>query len=674
MTTKVEEKKKFSFKDLGKIISEYTVKSMKWLDAHPVRMTVIVSMVMCLIVEILARRSLWEAGLFAVTNTLIFMYDSLIIFSILSISLLIPKRKVALLLGVILWLGLGITNFVILGFRVTPFEAADFSMVKAALTMISIYMKWWQVALILLGFAIAITLIVLVFIKTKTEKINWKKSISAFIIGLVLLLLATVLGRATGILAVKFSNPTDANNKYGFAYCFSCSILDRGIGKPKDYSEEIMSDLAEKLEGESNDKTADITPNIIFVQLESFWDIKNMNNVTCSENPTPVFDKLLVEYPSGHLTLPSIGAGTANTEFEVISGMSLSYFGTGEYPYKTILKKSSCESICYGLKDYGYSAHALHNNSGTFYDRNQVFSSLGFDTYTSIEYMDNVERNEIGWAKDAVLTDEIVKVLKSTKGQDFVYAISVQAHGKYSTDYVSKDGDITVSGIEDEERTACMNYYVNQVKEVDDFVGALVDAVTKLDEPTMLVMYGDHLPTLEITQEELTDSTLFDVDYVIWNNFNLKADDCDVEAYQLNAYVTGLLGMDCGLLSTLHQTKADESDYQQQLELLQYDMLYGEKVVYGGVDFHIKTDLKMGTADIKVTNITQDETGVYIKGENFTPFSYAMFDGDKMETVFVDKNTLFVEKETLVAGMEVHIAQIGKDKEILSTTNSYMIS
>ena len=71
------------------------------------------------------------------------------------------------------------------------------------------------------------------------------------------------------------------------------------------------------------------------------------------------------EYSSGYYKVPSVGAGTANTEFETITGMSLHYFGPGEYPYKSILKETTCESVPYVLKNLGYSTHAVHNNEPT---------------------------------------------------------------------------------------------------------------------------------------------------------------------------------------------------------------------------------------------------------------------------------------------------------------------
>ena len=80
-------------------------------------------------------------------------------------------------------------------------------------------------------------------------------------------------------------------------------------------------------------------PNILFLQLESFFDPTLVNYLDISEDPIPNFRKLMKEYSSGYYKVPSVGAGTANTEFESITGMSLHYFGPGEYPYKSILKR-----------------------------------------------------------------------------------------------------------------------------------------------------------------------------------------------------------------------------------------------------------------------------------------------------------------------------------------------
>ena len=96
-----------------------------------------------------------------------------------------------------------------------------------------------------------------------------------------------------------------------------------------------------------------------------------------SEDPIPNFRKMMNDYSSGYFKVPSVGAGTANTEFESITGMSMRYFGPGEYPYKSILKETTCESAPYVLKGLGYGTHAIHNNEANFYGRKNVFCKSG---------------------------------------------------------------------------------------------------------------------------------------------------------------------------------------------------------------------------------------------------------------------------------------------------------
>ncbi len=111
--------------------------------------------------------------------------------------------------------------------------------------------------------------------------------------------------------------------------------------------------------------------------------------------------------------------------------MNLDFFGPGEYPYKTVLQKTACESMAFTMKELGYRTHAIHNNEATFYDRHKVFAQLGFETFTPIEYMYEVVKNPMGWCRDRVLADEILDTLELSDEQAFIYAISVQGHGKY---------------------------------------------------------------------------------------------------------------------------------------------------------------------------------------------------------------------------------------------------
>ena len=149
-----------------------------------------------------------------------------------------------------------------------------------------------------------------------------------------------------------------------------------------------------------------------------------------SEDPTPNFNRLSKDFPSGELYVPSIGGGTANVEFEVLSGMNLDFFGAGEYPYSTILQETTCETVAYNLMEQGYATTAMHNHNGKFYSRNEVYSRMGFEHFVSLEYMPYVTYTEVGWAEDTVLADEIIKAMDATEQRDFVMTITVESHGK----------------------------------------------------------------------------------------------------------------------------------------------------------------------------------------------------------------------------------------------------
>ncbi|MFR7901565.1 MAG: sulfatase-like hydrolase/transferase [Ruminococcus sp.] len=148
----------------------------------------------------------------------------------------------------------------------------------------------------------------------------------------------------------------------------------QGSVDPRDYSEQEITRIEKTEDNLPTDQGGQQRPNIhLPVQLESFFDPTLVEYLNISEDPIPNFRKLMKEYTSGYYKVPSVGAGTANTEFESITGMSLHYFGPGEYPYKSILKETTCESAPYVLKNLGYSTHAVHNNEANFYGRRSYF-------------------------------------------------------------------------------------------------------------------------------------------------------------------------------------------------------------------------------------------------------------------------------------------------------------
>ncbi|NLB23863.1 MAG: LTA synthase family protein [Clostridiales bacterium] len=271
------------------------------------------------------------------------------------------------------------------------------------------------------------------------------------------------------------------------------------------------------------------------VQLESISDPMWFKNITLSKDPIPYFRSLQEKYSSGILKVPSVGAGTANTEFEVLTGISVRSFGPGEYPYKSILLKTTVETVAYDLKGIGYSAHAIHNHRGAFYGRNLVYPNMGFDTFTSLEYMNNVVKTPRNWARDSVLTEYIMDAMKKTEKEDFVFTVSVEGHGAYPNIQVLQEPYVEVTDAPSEELKWQYEYYVNLLNSMDNFIKELTSALSQYNEKVILVLYGDHLPAIDFTEEDLLSGDMYETPYVIWSNYYLPKEEKTLYAYQLAA-------------------------------------------------------------------------------------------------------------------------------------------
>lgn len=704
----------------------------QYTEQKPLLTPAVLALSLNLLLEILGRRSVIAGLAHLLLHPYIFFINALIVFVTLMPAFLFSRRAFVYTCISAVWLILGVANCVLIGIRSSPLAAIDFGLIVSCFGIIDVYLNLFQIVLISVGILLVLIGLFRLFRVTKKQactplsRIRRIGTVTVSCVGFVLILAFSLHINA---FTTEFQDLSMAYDDYGFAYCFSVSLLDRGVDRPTAYSEESIDDILDHIGTESvtassdpgtpPPHTADM-PNVITVQLESFFDVGRLKGITFSEDPTPVFRALKEDCPSGYLTVPSIGAGTANTEFEVLTGMNLDDFGAGEYPYQTVLRQSTCESAAYNLHACGYTAHALHNNTGTFYERHRVYSMLGFETFVPLEHMTNVTCNPLGWAKDAVLTHEIRACLDSTKGADYVFAVSVQPHGKYPDDnlqtgqaaydlpalidrlFDSADEDddsrqdsvtppltddalssrpITVFGCDDPSLEAQYRYYVNQLRETDAFIGALIADLSSSDEPTVLVLYGDHLPRFEYTAADFADgSTPYQTEYVIWSNFPLELGDRDLYAYQLSAYVQSALGYDEGLISRLHRQYLAQNDptreamYLADLEMLEYDMLYGERTAWGGINPYLPTDLQYGIRPICIHDVRTVGGALYITGSHFTPFSHVQINGFPAETVFIDENTLLLPDAVLFDADRLTVVQAGADGVVLGESGVFVFT
>ncbi len=649
-------------------------------DIHRPPFYFVLAAVMTFVVECLSRRSIGDAARFLVGSPLAYLTNYGIILLTVLPALLFRKRIAGLALMSAVWTVLGVAQCIVLLSRVSPLAAIDIVIALSVITIISAYLSPFEIVLICIGLLALVAGIVLLFVRARKHPVEWKRFAIVYIASILCTAAVIAAGFAAGQLSDRFPNLAKAYNDYGFPYCFSMSVVDQGVDRPDDYGGELITDILGELPSEdavppSGDPAR--APNVILVQLESFFDVNLMEGVTFSENPVPGFTALKEQYPSGYFTIPVIGAGTVNTEFEVLTGMSVIDFGAGEYPFRTVMKDKTCETIAYDLLASGYHTHAIHNHEGSFYLRNEVYPNMGFEAFTSIEYFRDPTFNENNWAHDALLTDEILYILNSTEKSDFVFAVSVQGHGKYPDEYTPRPHDVTVTGgIENAVVLSHFNYYISQLREMDAFVTALYEAVMALEEDTVLVFYGDHLPNIVHDEGITVSSGDFQTEYLIIANYDTPhtADDRDISAYQLFPLVMEVIGNDTGVMNRFHRTYRDDPQYLTLLSALEYDSLYGQRMAYDGKTYP-PTEMVMGSRPITVSGTRIEGEYLYILGENFTTYSQVTLDGWGKETEFVDSRTLRIRdndpNRLFEKADKITVRQLSDTNEELSESPPY---
>ena len=639
------------------------------------------AMLLVLVNESLSRHSLIEGFGFITNHTGAFLYNSFIIYVILLLVFLSPRRlfmRIVMMAIVILF---GIINCIILNNRVTPFGFTDLAMIGDLLTMQNTkYFTAQQAGISLIAILIFVFLMVMLHMHSKKKTVQTKLWVRILVcaIGFASLFPVTKACQAAGVVQTYFGNLAQGYLDNGYAYGFAMSVVGRGMNEPSGYSEKAVDDIIK--DTEKGDSTlGSVKPNIIVVLLESCFDIDEYPALSYNEDPIPYFHELEKKYSTGHLTVPVVGAGTCNTEFEILTGMSCKFFGPGEYPQKTVLKKRDCESTADVIKKLGYGTHVVHNNGGNFYSRANAFSQMGFDTFTSKELLDITDYTPLNtWPTDDILVGATKDALDSTNTPDFCYTITVGTHGDYPTEKVIENPKIKVKvkGV-DQGRQNQWEYYCNMLNNMDRFLKEYTDMLEKRGEPTLLICFGDHLPTMGLQNSDVKQKDIYQTKYITWNNFGMKKQDQDLTAYQLVSEYFDRLGIHGGTMVDYNQTMTERGvsgksqKYLKNLQMLQYDLLYGDRYAYHGVDMYPASDLVMGINPVVIDNVYYYDNRLHIYGENFTPWSKVFVNGEKVNTTYESGQVLSISAKDVTDGSYLVVNQMGSNNTVFRSSNEY---
>ncbi len=310
-----------------------------------------------------------------------------------------------------------------------------------------------------------------------------------------------------------------ANGMYTQNYYYLTDLDKYMNPKPDGYNEETMQAISEKYKAESSEAVTVSTsknpivanqkkPNVIVIMSESYWDLTKLNGITLSKDIAENVHK----YQKGQLAPPAIGGGTANSEFEALTGMSLYFMGPGIIAYNAYLRTDT-PNIASVFKDNGYSTTAIHPNGGWFYNRDKVYKNFGFDTFHDVSSFDRETETKGPHISDYALTDKILDTVNSSDKPAFVFAVSMENHDPFDNKYKSFDLDVESDLLSSDEMKVVQGY-AQGLYDADQSFGQLIEALKDSDRPTLVYFFGDHAPRL---------GTLDDY-YRIYNKLGAKQD------------------------------------------------------------------------------------------------------------------------------------------------------
>lgn len=644
-----------------------TVNTIKNISKSNIIKTMIVSLILTIIIEFIKYEHIGDIINFLISYK-IFIINYSIIISTISIALWFNKKYFIIAIISTIWILLSIINRFLTNIRGIPISFADIYSISDGLSIVNRYIN-----IEIVVFTIVLIVILLIIYK-KLWKYNNKTNRADKIMSMIIILLTF-----TGIYIVEENNIfyiTNWNLKlsyetYGFPYSIINSIYSARVSKPDQYNAYNMNQIKKDINKNTINQTNIEYKNIIVIQLESFMDPNLIEGVEYNIDPISNFRKIYNNTISGDLNVPAFGGKTVRTEFEFLTGMNLDYMSIGEVPYVSSTGRKVIESITNIMEGNNYESTAIHNFQGNFYRRDEVFSNLGFSRYISMEYMKDAEIDKDIYQNDSMLFDSIMDIIELNDKNKFIYGITAGTHGPYSLNNIEDNFEIKIVRNDkniDYENIDKITDYVNRLYKLDKEIGLFIEYINSLGEDSLVVMYSDHLPSIYDTQNEDYKKDIYKAPYLIYSTKSNEKEELNLEAYQLSTCILDMIGIEGGMMNKLQATYKDNENYQKYMELVQYDILYGEKYLYDGNYTYEKSNLQLGIEEIKISDFNIENEKLTIFGSGFNQTSKIYINKKMIDTIYVDENELIADIKNIKNIKNISVNQVGQNNKSLSST------
>jgi phosphoglycerol transferase MdoB-like AlkP superfamily enzyme len=540
-------------------------------------------------IECISSLDLLERAIYLAGHLDIFLMNYILLLIITCPCLLFPKMTFVFNLFAFTLLTLTYASRISMGIRGMPLTWGDFFIVGEGLSIANKYLSLPMVTIMFVLISTGLALLTKSY--SHRLEIYHPKAVICFILLITSLNLA-IVSQAEKNEKVEEKSSIDVSEE-GIVYSLVSSYEAGADAIMENYSKDKVLPLKADLQKRFPYPVSNKNPNIIILQLESFIDPYSLKGVHYSKDPIPYMRKQLTGEWSGHVEVP--GINTARTEFEVLTGMRIAHLFPFEVPYTSkALDGRAIESVAHLLKKTkNYHTTAIHNHEASFYDRDKVYSYLGFDHFIPVEYMEHVKYSK-NWPKDDVLFPYITQTIERTPNRDLVYAVAVATHSSYDYEYENPASDIVITGEAAEETLNQVQDYIDRLEETDRFVGELIDYIENSKEPIVLIAYGDHIPALDVLTYDkgyVKDQT----PYFIFSNYVLRGKPEPVlPTYQLYTKLLNTVGIQGGIISSVHNALREDKDYFDKLDVISYDLLMGNYYITQEKNNYQVTDLKFG--------------------------------------------------------------------------------
>lgn len=515
-----------------------------------------------------------------------------IYYSLYFLGYLITNNRMANVIGC-LWISyiLGAANYFVLSFRGTPILPTDILSATTALNVAENYTYSLNSAFF--TNALLAAFLSIFYGKCKREKkMTGKRRVAVLVTVLSAGICVCGLIGQEKILEDCKVKADIWNQKRGYSrdgalasFCLNAKYLY--AEKPDGYSVDKVKEIAETYiwnEGESaslngvssrskssqsEKKETDSSsqkkkPNIIMIMNEAFSDLQVIHPIQTNQDYMPFLHSLKKNTIKGNLFVSIFGAGTCNSEFEVLTGNSMAFLPSGSIGY-TQYVKDEMPNLVQTLKAQGYTGNiAVHPYLADGWNRPTVYSLFGFEKFLSQDDFENPEmiRKYISDKEDY---KKLISLYEENKEENpdspcFLFTVTMQNHGGFSKDYgnLEKEIEITDPTLKDDEA----EQYLSLIKKSDDAFKMLVSYFKKQEEPTLIIMWGDHEPSVhdefyqklygkdmsELSVEELQKK--YQVPFVIWANYDIE--EKEIEAMSAN-YLGSYILQTAGLQMTPYQ-------------------------------------------------------------------------------------------------------------------------